>query len=98
MLAETESLRRKRQEPTPPWDHQRGSKKRASSNPDQDGSRKRLKAAQLEENQLPEIAPTFEVDADPIEDLHPAEVADTHRQSEFVERAGRVMEMRWGTS
>ena len=43
-----------RQEPTPL--PQRGSKKWASSNPDWDGSRKQLKAAQLEGNQLPGIA------------------------------------------
>ena len=96
VLAETELLRRNTRQQQKPGDHQRGSKKRASSNLDQDGTRKRLKGAQLEENELPEVAPTFQVDTDAIEDLLP--VVDTHRQNEFVERTGRMMEMRWGTS
>jgi len=95
VLADTESLR-SNTGPTPPQDQQKGSKKRASSNLDQDGSRKRLKEAQFEENQMPEIAPTFPMDADPIEDF-PAVVVDTHRQRKFVERTQHVMEMRWGT-
>ena len=44
---------RQQQKPTPLL--QKGLKRRASSNFDQDGSRKRRKAAQLEENQLPEV-------------------------------------------
>ena len=82
---------RQQQKPTPLL--QRGLKKCASSNPDQDGSRKRLKAAQLEENQLPEIAASSQVD----EDLLPPIVTDTDRQSIFIERSQGVMEMRWRT-
>jgi len=82
---------RQQQKPTPLL--QRGLKKRASSNPDQDGSRKRLKAAQLEENQLPEIAASSQVD----EDLLPPIATDTDRQSIFIERSQGVMEMRWRT-
>jgi hypothetical protein len=53
-VTETQSRpTRQQQKPTPLL--QRGSKKRAFSNVDQDGSRKRHKAAQLEENQLPEV-------------------------------------------
>ena len=76
---------------------QRGVKKRASSNPDQDGSRKRHKAAQLEENQLPEITASSQVDTDIIEDLLPPVATDTDRHSMFIERSRRVMEMRWTT-
>src|SRR5271168_1917326 len=82
---------RQQQKPTPLL--QRGLKKRASSKPDQDGSRKRLKAAQLEENQLPEIAASSQVD----EDLLPPIATDTDRQSIFIERSQGVMEMRWRT-
>jgi hypothetical protein len=77
---------------------QRGLKKRASSNPDQDGSHKRHKAAQLEENQLPEITASSQVDTDMIEDLLPPVATDTDRQSMFIERSRGVMEMRWTTS
>jgi hypothetical protein len=71
----------------------KGSKKRAPSNPDRDDNRKRRKAAQLEENQSPEI-PGSQVDTDLIEDLLPPV---TDRQSRFIERSRRVMEMRWTT-
>lgn len=87
---------RQQQKPTPLL--QRGFKKRASSNPDQDGSRKRRKAAQLEENQLPEIIASSQVDADLIEDSLPLVAADTDRQSRFIERSRGVMEIRWMAS
>ncbi|KAF8806481.1 hypothetical protein BYT27DRAFT_7257201 [Phlegmacium glaucopus] len=99
VVTETESLKRntwQQQEPTPLV--QRGSKKRASSNLDRDGSRKRLKAAPLEENQSPEITPSSQVDTDLIEDFLPPVMADTDRQIRFVERSGGVIEMRWTTS
>jgi hypothetical protein len=96
-MADVESLKRntsgwQQQKPTPLL--QKAFRKRASSNPDQDGSRKRRKAAQLEENQLPQIT----VDTDPIEDLLPPVAADTDRQSRFIERSRGVMGMRWTTS
>jgi len=91
VVTETLSLK-----PTPLL--QRGLKKRASSNPDQDGSHKRHKAAQLEENQLPEITASSQVDTDLIEDLLPPVATDTDRQSMFIERSRGVMEMRWTTS
>ena len=91
VVTETLSLK-----PTPLL--QRGSKKRASSNPDQDGSHKRHKAAQLEENQLPEITASSQVDTDLIEDLLPPVVTDTDWQSMFMERSRGVMGMRWTTS
>ena len=98
VMAETKPLKRNTQQqqkrtPLP----QRVSKKRASSNPDQDGSRKRHKAAQLEENQLPEITASSQVDTDLIEDLLPPVVTDTDRHSMFIERSRRMMEMRWTT-
>lgn len=74
------------------------SKKRASSNPDQDGSRKRREVAQLEENQLPEITTSSQVDTDLIEDLLPPVATVTDRQRRFIERSQGVMEMRWTTS
>jgi hypothetical protein len=77
---------------------QKGLKKRASSNADQDVSRKRHKAAQLEENQLPEITTSSQVDTDLIDDLLPPIAADTDRQSMFIKRSRGVMEMRWTTS
>ena len=92
VVTEAELLKRntrQQQKPTPFL--QRGFKKRASSIPDQDDSRKRRKAAQLE----PEIT---QVDTDLIEDLLPQVAADTDRQSRFVERSRGVMEMRWTTS
>ncbi|KAF8808460.1 hypothetical protein BYT27DRAFT_7255571 [Phlegmacium glaucopus] len=57
-----------------------GIQKQASSNLDQDGSRKRLKAAPLKENQLPETTPSSQVDTDLIEDLLPPIMADTDWQ------------------
>ena len=69
--------------------------KRLSSNPDQDGSRKRRKAAQ--ENQLLENAVSSQVDTDLIEDLPPPLARDTDRQSWFIERSRGVMEMCWTT-
>ena len=83
------------QKPTPLLP--RGFKKRASSNSHQDGSRKRHKAAQLEENQLPETTTSSQVDTDFIEDLLPPVVTDTDRHSMFIERSRRVMEMCWTT-
>ena len=90
VMAETKSLKRNTQQqqkwtPLP----QRVSKKRASSNPDQDGSRKRHKAAQLEENQLPGITASSQLDTDFIEDLFPTVATDTDRHSMFIERSQR---------
>ena len=96
---ETKSLKninRQQQKPIPLL--QRGLKKRASSNPDQDGSRKRHKAAQLEENQLPEITASSQVDTNMIEELFPPVVTNTDQQSMSIERSRGVMEMRWTTS
>jgi hypothetical protein len=96
---ETSSLKKNtRQQQKPTALLQRGLKKRASSNPDQDGSRKRHKAAQVEENPLPEITASSQVDTDMIEDLLPPVATDTDRQSMFIERSRSVMEMRWTTS
>ena len=100
MATESNSLKRntrQQQKPTPLL-LQKGLKKRDSSNADQDGSRKRHKAAQLEENQLPEITASSQVDTDLIEDLLPPVAADTDRQSRFMEKSRSVMEMRWTTS
>jgi hypothetical protein len=99
VVLEARSLKRntqQQQEPTPFL--QRGFKKRASSNPDRDVSRKRRKAAQLEENQLPEIAASSQLETDLIEDLLPPVAAGTDRQGRFIERSRGVMEMRWTTS
>ncbi|KAF8809836.1 hypothetical protein BYT27DRAFT_7254177 [Phlegmacium glaucopus] len=99
VVTETKLLKRntwQQQEPTPLV--QRGSKKRASSNLDWDGSRKRLKAAPLEENQSPEITPSSQVDTDLIEDFLPPVMADTDQQIRFVERSGSMIEMCWTTS
>jgi hypothetical protein len=99
VVTETDSLKRntrQQQKPTPLL--QRGLKKRASSNADQDSSRKRHKAAQVEENQLPEITASSQVDTDLMEDLVPPVAADTDRQSMFMERSRGMMEMRWTTS
>ena len=96
---ETKSLKkdtRQQQKPTPLLP--RGFKKRASSNSHQDGSRKRHKAAQLEENQLPETTASSQVDTNMMEDLLPPAATDTDRQSMFIERSRGVMEMRWATS
>ena len=99
-IAEIESIKREswqHQKPTPLL--QRGFKKRASSNPDQDGSCKRHWAAQLEENQLPEITASSQVDTDMIEgsSLPPPVVPDTDWQSRFIERSWGMMEMCWTT-
>ena len=99
VVSEARLLKRdtqQQQEPTPPL--QRGFKKRASSNLDRDDSRKQCKAAQLEENQLPEITASSQLDTDLIEDLLPPVAADTDRQGRFIERSRDVMEMRWTTS
>ena len=77
---------------------QRGFRKRASSNPDQDGSRKQRKVAQIREDQLPEITAGSQPDTDLMEDLLPPVMADTNRESRFVERSQGVMEMRWAAS
>ena len=84
------------QEPTPPL--QRGSRKQAFSNPDQDGSRKQHKVAQIRENQLPQITTSSQADADLLEDLLPLVIADTDQESRFVERSWGVMEMCWAAS
>src|ERR1700678_2786484 len=85
IVAEVQSLKRitrQQQEPTPPL--QRGFRKRASSNPDQDGSRKQHKVAQIRENKLPQITTSSQ--------------ADTDRESRFVERSRDMMETRWAAS
>ena len=98
VVTEIESLKRNTQQQQKPTSlPQRRFRKRASSNPDQDGSRKRRKAAQLEGNQLPEITASSQVDTDPMEDLPPPIAADTDRQSRFIERSRGVMKMRWTT-
>jgi hypothetical protein len=99
VVTETKSLKRntrQQQKPTPLL--QKGLKKRASSNADQDGSRKRHKVAQLEENQLPEITAGSQMDTDLMEDLLPPVAAGTDRQSMFMERSRGMMEMRWTAS
>jgi hypothetical protein len=89
-------ITRQQQEPTPPV--QRGFRKRASSNPDQDGSRKQRKVAQIREDRLPEITAGSQPDVDLMEDLLPPVMADTDWESRFVERSRGVMEMRWAAS
>ena len=99
LVTEIKSLKRttwQQQESTPSL--QRGSRKQASSNPDQDGSRKQRKVAQIRENQLPQITASSQADADLLEDLVPPVVADTDRESRFVERSWGVMEMHWAAS
>ena len=97
-MTEIESLTRNTQQQQKPTSLlQRRFRKRASSNPDQDGSRKRRKAAQLEGNQLPEITASSQVDTDLMEDLFPPIAADTDWQSRFIERSQGIMKMRWMT-
>jgi hypothetical protein len=99
VVTETNSLKRntqQQQKPTPLL--QRGLKKRASSNTDQDGSSKRHKAAQLEENQLPEITAGSQMDTDLMEDFLPPVAAGTDQQSMFMERSQGMMEMWWMAS
>ena len=65
VMTEMGSLNRNTQQQQKPTSLlQRGFRKQASSNPDQDGSCKRRKAAQLEGNQLPEITASSQVDTD----------------------------------
>jgi len=97
-VSENKSLNRDTQEQRPTPLLQRGVKKRASSNPDQGGSRKRRKAAQLDENHLPEDPASFQMETDLVEDLLPPVVKDTAWQSRFIERSRVVMEKRWTTS
>jgi cobalamin biosynthesis protein CobT len=95
VVTEVKSLKRNTQQQRKPSPLlQNAFRKRASSDLDQDGSRKRHKAVQLVENQLPQIT----VDTDLIENLLPPVVADTDRQSRFIERSRGVMGMRWMTS
>jgi hypothetical protein len=98
VASEARSSNRNTQQQKPAALLQRGVKKRASSNADQDGSRKRRKEAQLDENQLPESHASFQGDTDLEEDLFLPVVKDTDRQSRFIERSHGVMEMRWTTS
>ena len=99
METETKSLKKNTQQEQKPIPlPQRGLKKRSPSNPDQNGSRKRHKAAQLGENQLPEITASSQVDTNMIEDLLPPVATNTDRQSMFIERSRGVIEMRWTTS
>src|SRR5271169_5645315 len=99
VVTEVKSMKgniQQQQKPTPLL--QRGFRKRASSNPDQDGSCKRYKAAQLEENQLPGITASSQVNTDLIEDSLPPIATDTDRQSRFIEKSRGVMGMRWTTN
>src|SRR5208282_5298841 len=99
IMKEVKSLKRvtrQQLEPTPPL--QRGLRKRASSNPDQDGSRKQRKVAQIREDQLPEVTADSQPDTDLVEDLLPPVMANTDWESRFVERSWSVMEMRWAAS
>jgi hypothetical protein len=98
VVSEARSWNRNTQQQKPAALLQRGVKKRASSNADQDGSRKRRKEAQLDQNQLPESHASFQVDTDLVEDLVLPVVKDADRQSRFIERSHGVMEMRWTTS
>ena len=91
-----ESSARQQQESIPRQNQLRGSKKRASSNHDQDGSRKRTKTAEPEENEWHETAATFQIDTDPMDPL-PAEGAGTSQLTKVVERTRRVLDRRWGT-
>ena len=82
---------------TPCQNQQRGFKKRASSNHDQDGSQKQPKTAEPEENQWPKTPAAFQIDPDPMDPL-PAEVAGTGQLTEVAERTWHVMFLWWGTS
>jgi hypothetical protein len=93
----TESSGSQQHESTPRQNQPRGSKKRASSNHDQDGSHKRSKTAEPEENIWHETAATFQLDTDSMDPL-PAEVAGTSRLTEVAERTRHLMDLRWGTS
>lgn len=83
-----ESSGRQQQESTPCQNQLRGSKKRASSNHDQDGSRKQPKTAEPEENEWQETAATFQIDTDPRDPL-PAEGAGTSQLTKVMERTRR---------
>src|ERR1700678_95365 len=77
IVAEVQSLKRitwQQREPTPPL--QRGFRKRASSNPDQDGSHKKRKVAQIKGNQSPQITASSQADTDLMGDLLPPAMAD----------------------
>ena len=93
-MAEGKSLITQEQKPAPLL---RGSKNWASSNPDQDDSCKRCKAAQLK-NQLPKITSSSQVDTDLMDDLHPPIAADTDQQRRFIERSWGVMGICWMSS
>ena len=93
----TKSFGRQQQESIAHQNQLRGSKKRASSNHDQDGSHKWHKTAEPEENQWDETAATFQIDTDSIDPL-PAEVAGTSQLTEVLERTRHAMDWWWGTS
>ena len=93
----TKSSRRQQQESIPNRNQLRGSKKRVSSNHDQDGSNKALKTSEPEENQSHETTATFQMDTDPM-DFLPAEVAGTSRLAGVSGRTRHVMDRRWGNS
>ena len=93
----TKSSGRQQQESIPHQNQSRGSKKRASSNHDQDGSRKALKTAEPEDNQWHETPATFQIDMDPMDPL-PGEVAGTSQLTEVLGRTRQVMDQRWGNS
>ena len=98
-MSEVRSLRRNTQqqpEPTPLL--QRGFKKWASSNLNQDDSWKWHKAAQLKENQLPKIAASSQLETDLIENFLSPVAADTDQQGRFIENSQGMMEMCWMTS
>ena len=93
----TKSSGRQQQEFIPHQNQSRGSKKQASFNHDQDGSRKALKTAEPEDNQWHETPATFQIDTDPMDSL-PGEVAGTSQLTEVSGRTQQVMDRRWGNS
>jgi hypothetical protein len=86
IVAEVQSLKRitrQQREPTPPL--QRGFRKRASSNPDQDGSRKKRKVAQIKGNQSPKITASSQADTDLMGDLLPLWISQTFPPSKATQ-------------
>ena len=105
VLADTESWRNMEQRKEPdPCQEKRRTQKWSHSNHDQGGSRKRLKASQLEASPEPEIPSTFQVDTDtfPMDTDIPqgdADIRQPHvvtQSSRVVEKARDAMEQRWG--
>ena len=99
IVTEVKLLKRitwQQQEPTPPL--QRGFRKQASSNPDQDGSHKKCNVAQIKGNQLPEITASSQADTDLMGDLLPPVMADADQEGRCVERSQGIVEMHWAAS